>query len=362
MPLGSVWDTWSCSHAPLSSSPGDEGRLLASAVLTQPAAKWHPTDVDAPEVTDMVDGSNFTSSGEAMGQGVPAGGQILKLPPRQREVLSVIANGIVRNRPPTNSELRTRLGVTSSGSIDQHLRALERKGIIQRDKGKWRGIRLTEDWPIDRLAMLGVTIDMPSARASPPEQLAIPTVRPERSETAAAFREQSPITVLSAEPSGASLPNTVYIPIVGRVSAGQPILAHENIEGWFPLLGEDIGDGEFFMLRVQGSSMYEAGIFPNDLVIVRQQIAADNGDIVVAELESEGLEGGATVKYLSEEAGQRWLVPANPNEPRIDGTHAQIAGKVIGVLRWIKRAEAPFTPVGRHVAAVPSNSRPSPHG
>ena len=117
------------------------------------------------------------------------------------------------------------------------------------------------------------------------------------------------------------------VPIVGNVAAGSPILAQECIEDYLPF---DTGgrDGEFFALRVRGESMLNAGILPGDLVVVHRQQTAQNGEIVVAMIEDE-----ATVKRLSRRNGQIWLLPENEAYEPIDGTYAQILGKVAAVIR-----------------------------
>lgn len=120
------------------------------------------------------------------------------------------------------------------------------------------------------------------------------------------------------------------IPVVGRVAAGSPILAEQNIDGYLPWQGtrhtsEEAG---LFALTVQGNSMVNAGILPGDKVIVRQQASAQNGDIVVAMLENE-----ATVKHFRRDGQAVWLLPDNPDYTPIDGTNAVILGKVVGVLR-----------------------------
>lgn len=121
-----------------------------------------------------------------------------------------------------------------------------------------------------------------------------------------------------------TLPNQRGVPIVGVVTAGQPILAYENIEGYLPYES----DPECFALRVRGDSMIEAGIFDGDKVIVRPQQTAENGQIVVALLGEE-----ATVKRLSRRNGEVWLMPENPAYEPIDGTNAQILGRVKAVIR-----------------------------
>lgn len=132
------------------------------------------------------------------------------------------------------------------------------------------------------------------------------------------------ITVDAAKNRAISLPASRGIPIVGTVTAGQPILAVESIEGYLPWEG----DPSCFALRVRGDSMIEAGILDGDKVIVRPQPTAEHGEIVVALLGDE-----ATVKRLSLKNGEVWLMPENPAYSPIDGSEAQILGKVRAVLR-----------------------------
>lgn len=132
------------------------------------------------------------------------------------------------------------------------------------------------------------------------------------------------ISVSGSKNRAISVPKQAGVPVIGVVTAGQPILAVENIEGYLPYDG---GEG-CFALRVRGDSMIEAGIFDGDKVVVRQQQTADHGDIVVALLGDE-----ATVKRLSRKNGEVWLMPENPAYSPIDGREAVILGKVRAVIR-----------------------------
>jgi repressor LexA len=126
-----------------------------------------------------------------------------------------------------------------------------------------------------------------------------------------------------------SLPdNVVSIPEVGRIAAGGPILAEQNVVNHYTLPRELVGKGDLFMLKVSGNSMIDAAICDGDWVVVRQQQTAENGDIVAALLEEE-----ATVKVFKQTNGQTWLLPRNSNYDPIDGTHAVIMGKVVSVIR-----------------------------
>lgn len=122
--------------------------------------------------------------------------------------------------------------------------------------------------------------------------------------------------------------NVVSIPLVGRIAAGGPILAEQNIESHLTLPRELVGGGELFMLKVSGDSMIDAAICDGDWVVVRQQQTAEQGDIVAALLEE-----GATVKVFKQSNGQTWLLPRNSSYDPIDGTHAVIMGKVVSVIR-----------------------------
>lgn len=140
----------------------------------------------------------------------------------------------------------------------------------------------------------------------------------------AALRESGEISMEGNKNRAISLRRTRGVPVIGMVTAGQPVLAVENIEGYLPL---EEPDG-CFALRVRGDSMIGAGILSGDKVIVRPQPTAEHGEIVVALLGDE-----ATVKRLSRQNGEVWLLPENPAYDPIDGSNAQILGKVCGVYR-----------------------------
>ena len=123
-------------------------------------------------------------------------------------------------------------------------------------------------------------------------------------------------------------PEAAYVPLVGRIAAGGPILAEQEIEAVFPLPRELVGDGELFLLKVVGDSMIDAAICDGDWVVVRQQHDAENGDIVAALIGDE-----ATVKTLKRRDGHVWLMPHNPAYAPILGDDATIMGKVVSVLR-----------------------------
>jgi len=121
-----------------------------------------------------------------------------------------------------------------------------------------------------------------------------------------------------------------YVPMVGRIAAGGPMLAEQRVEDVFPLPRELVGEGTLFMLRVVGESMIEAAICDRDWVVVRQQPVADNGDIVAAMIDGE-----ATVKTYRRRDGHVWLLPSNPAFEPINGDEAVILGRVTAVLRRV---------------------------
>lgn len=194
---------------------------------------------------------------------------------KQQRVLEVI-RGAMRSsgQPPTVREIGKEIGVQSSCTVQRHLDALERKGFIKRDRYKYRSIELT-DSPVP-----------PFVRA-------------------------------------------VNVPILGQIAAGAPILAEAHIEDTFPLPMDLVNDSdEVFMLRVRGDSMINAGIFDGDLVAIRQQQVAHNGEIVAAMIEEE-----ATVKRFYKEGRQVKLVAENPAYDPIVAENVQILGKVILSIR-----------------------------
>ena len=171
--------------------------------------------------------------------------------------------------PPSVREIGEAVGLKSPSTVHFHLKHLEEAGVIEKGAGKGRAITLTEP---------------------------------------AAAKEDK-------------------VPIVGNVAAGSPILAEECIEDYLTF---DTGgrSGEYFALRVRGESMLNAGILPGDLVVVRRQQTCNNGESVVAMIEGE-----ATVKRFSRKNGHIWLMPENDAYAPIDGTYAQILGKVAAVVR-----------------------------
>ena len=178
--------------------------------------------------------------------------------------------------PPSVREIGEAVGLKSPSTVHFHLKKLADLGVIEIGAGKGRAISLTHTAP----------------------------AAPEIDET----------------PAG-------KVPIVGNVAAGSPILAQECIEDYLTFDTGRLGDTHF-ALRVRGESMLNAGILPGDLVVVRQQQTCNQGEIVVAMIDDE-----ATVKRFSRKGGHVWLLPENDAYSPIDGTYAQILGKVVAVVR-----------------------------
>jgi repressor LexA len=203
---------------------------------------------------------------------------VSKMSNRQNSILEFIKNEVRdKGYPPSVREIGEAVGLASSSTVHGHLDRLEKKGLIRRDPTKPRAIEI-----------LGEDDDL--------------------------YRSPSSIR---------------QIPLIGKVTAGVPIMATENIEEYFPLSVNMIGDQPVFMLSVAGDSMIEAGIHNGDYVIVRQQPTADNGDIVVAMTE----ENEATVKTFYKERDHIRLQPENASMEPLRLTHVSILGKVIGLIR-----------------------------
>jgi repressor LexA len=228
------------------------------------------------------------------------------LTPRQRRILVVIKDAVdTRGYPPSIREMGEAVGLASSSSVAHQLRALEQKGFLRRDPNRPRALEVLLPSEAPSASDQAVTLDKPVELARVP---------------------------LAADETGISdaYPEPVHVPMLGRIAAGGPILAEEQIEDVFALPRQLIGEGTMFMLEVRGDSMIEAAICDRDWVVVRQQQTANNGDIVAALLDTE-----ATVKTFKRTDGQVWLLPHNPAYDPIDGNHASILGKVVAVLRRI---------------------------
>lgn len=229
-----------------------------------------------------------------LGNETATGGEVRALPdgppdesgltPRQRKVLEVIREAVEhRGYPPSVREIGEAVGLTSTSSVHHQLAALQRKGYLRRDANRPRAVEVF-------------------APARTDDQLADNDLRPA----------------------------PAYVPVVGRIAAGGPILAEERVEEIFPLPKSIVGEGTLFMLKVVGDSMVDAAITDGDWVVIRQQPDADNGDIVAAMIDGE-----ATVKTFKRRDGHVWLMPHNPAFAPIQGDEATILGRVTAVLRKI---------------------------
>jgi repressor LexA len=203
------------------------------------------------------------------------------LTPRQRGILTAIRDWVVRHGyAPSTREIGDAVGLASTSSVSRHLQALEDLGFLRRGRAVTR--------PMDVRLFLGVE---------------------------------------SAERRD---PATVGVPLVGTIAAGSPILAEEAADETLTLPRDLVGRGTLFCLRVQGDSMIDAAICDGDIVVVRQQNEAYNGDIVAAMIDDE-----ATVKVYRRRGGHVLLEPRNPAYEVIDGDRAVVLGKVVSVLRRV---------------------------
>ncbi|MFE0592004.1 transcriptional repressor LexA [Micromonospora echinospora] len=203
---------------------------------------------------------------------------------RQRRILEFIRDWVDRHGyPPSVREIGEAVGLVSPSSVAYQLKELERKGFLRRDPNRPRAV----------------------------------DVRP-------------PSDMIDDEAARSQRPTPAYVPMLGRIAAGGPILAEQAVEDIFPLPRELVGEGEVFMLQVKGDSMLDAAICDGDWVVVRQQPTADSGEIVAAMLDGE-----ATVKTYRHRDGHVWLMPQNPAFDPIPGDDATIMGRVVAVLRRI---------------------------
>jgi len=230
---------------------------------------------------------------------------------RQRRVLEVIRNSVDRRGyPPSLREIGAAVGLTSPSIVAHQLAALERKGYLRRDANRPRALEVVS--PDAKQGTRGYR----GSGGMPPGRLADAIEHGEHHD-------------LETD-SGDAAPEAVYVPVVGRIAAGGPILAEEAVEDVFPLPRQLVGEGALFLLRVVGDSMVDAAICDGDWVVVLQQQSADNGDIVAAMLDGE-----ATVKTFKRAGSEVWLLPHNPAYAPIDGRAATILGKVTAVLRRV---------------------------
>jgi repressor LexA len=209
----------------------------------------------------------------------------MELTPRQRSILTVIRDWVDEHGyPPTMREIGAAVGLASPSTVAHHMSILEKNGFLRRDA---RGSR-------------AVDIRPPADETEPPA------------------------------PSRGLDDNDVRVPLLGAIAAGAPILAEEHVDDELTLPMSLVGHGTLFALKVQGDSMVDAAICDGDLVVVRQQQVAEDGEIVAAMLDGE-----ATVKVLRRRDGHVELLPRNPAYQPIPADHAVILGKVVSVLRRV---------------------------
>ncbi|MBC7440956.1 MAG: transcriptional repressor LexA [Ramlibacter sp.] len=212
---------------------------------------------------------------------------------KQLAIMDVIQRSVSqRGYPPSMREIGDAVGLSSLSSVTHQLNQLELSGYLRRDPNRPRALE--------------VLIEIPQS----PEDAA--------SGGTESFH------------SGAQVGDAAMVPLVGRIAAGIPITAEQQIDEIFPLPRQLVGKGDLFMLKVSGESMIDAAIMDGDWVVVRQQKTAENGEIVAAMLDNE-----ATVKVFRQRDGHTWLLPRNTNFEPIVGDHAEILGKVVAVLRSV---------------------------
>lgn len=226
--------------------------------------------------------------------GALAGGTVHEFPepnrrltPRQQRVLDAIRRSVAqRGYPPSMREIGEIAGLSSPSSVSHQLNVLEKKGYIRRDLNRPRALEVLVPDP-----------------------------------------DEVPVDVTGIHDEH---PQPAYVPVVGRIAAGGPVLAEQAVEEVFPLPRQLVGEGTLFLLRVTGDSMIDASICDGDWVVVRQQPVAENGEIVAAMIDGE-----ATVKTYRRRDGQVWLMPQNPAFEPIPGEQASILGRVVAVLRRV---------------------------
>jgi repressor LexA len=214
------------------------------------------------------------------------------LSPRQRKIIQTIEDSVQRcGYAPTMREIGAAVGLASTSSVSYQFSILAKKGYLSRGAGRPR-----------------TAVIRPSADQAYPEQSG----------------------ELRADIDGSG---TAQVPLVGRIAAGDPILAEQSIEDVFSLPRQLVGEGKLIMLKVVGDSMINAAITDGDWVVVRLESDVENGDIVAATIDGVEVEG--TVKTLKRSDGHVWLMPHNPVYAPILGDNAAIVGKVVAVLRRV---------------------------
>ncbi len=267
--------------------PTDDRRKRTAAPAGSPAPAESPTATSGGAATRM---RRRGQPGElrAVEQMMTALPEVFAadLTARQRKILDYIRETVeTRGYPPTVREIGEAVGLVSPSSVAYQMGVLQRKGYLRKDPNRPRAV----------------------------------DVRP-----------MSELAVDDEEAFRAARPAPAYVPVLGRIAAGGPILAEQQVEDVFPLPREIVGEGTLFLLAVKGDSMLDAAICDGDWVVVRQQETANNGEIVAAMLDGE-----ATVKTYRFRDKHVWLMPHNPAFEPILGDDAVILGRVVAVLRRI---------------------------
>lgn len=243
-------------------------------------------------------------TGDIRTGGIRLGRRASTEPSKKQQEILVYIKDFIRDMgyPPSIREICLAVGLTSSSTVFTHLEALERKGLITRGNGTTRSIRIVED------ADQEFRYDSPET-----DEVAVGDVREQNED----FNE---------------IPNdeVIYVPVIGKVAAGMPLLAVENTERTFPVPIDFTKGKEVFMLKVKGESMIEAGILDGDYVLVTRQATAQDGEIIVALVED-----GATVKTFYKEKTCFRLQPENRTMKAIYVDELTILGKVTGVFRMM---------------------------
>ena len=222
---------------------------------------------------------------------------------RQKKVLETIQRSVSANGyPPSMREIGDAVGLASLSSVTHQLSQLEKLGYIRRDPRRPRAMEILLPLQLKDDVKLDVVDGQRDLKAA------------------------NGMNVMELSTSA----DTAMVPLVGRIAAGNPILADEAIEDVFALPRQLVGHGELFMLKVSGDSMIDAAICDGDWVVVRRQQTAINGDIVAALLDDE-----ATVKTFRQRDGHTWLLPQNSRYEPILGDTATVMGKVVSVMRSI---------------------------
>jgi repressor LexA len=305
---------WEPSMAPIITSPADAGdsghhaeEFLLSGILRDPAGlimRW----------TDKVTLSTYGSGGtprlrepRADPRTAPSRALGIRRPDRphpshvltwrQRKVLQVIRESVQkRGYPPSMREIGDAVGLTSTSSVSYQLSILQKKGYLQRDVGRPRTVE----------------VRLPGH----------PAVRPEPRKEEEEAGDIPGIDIPSQE--------AAYVPLVGRIAAGEPLLAEEPLEDVFPLPRQLVGEGDFLIMEFVGDSMIDAAIRDGDWIVVRRQPDGENGDIVAALIDGEPI-----IKTFKRSSDHVWLISHNPVYAPILGDDATILGKVVAVMRRV---------------------------